>query len=56
MIWKLDFFFLLMNNNNIIERKGQSLPARKVYKRAEYPKGYYNLKNKLNLRDSLSQN
>jgi hypothetical protein len=42
-----------MNNNNIIERKGWSPCTRKVYKRAEYPRDYYNLKNKSNLPDSF---
>jgi hypothetical protein len=44
------------NNKIIIERKGQSHHTQKVYKEAEYPKGYYNLKNESNLPDSLSQN
>jgi hypothetical protein len=47
---------LFMNSNNFIERKEQSPRTRKVYKRTEYPKGYYNLKNKSNLPDSPSQN
>lgn len=36
-----------MNNNNIIERQGKASYTR-VYKRTEYPKDYYNKKNKIN--------
>jgi hypothetical protein len=48
-------YYFFYDNNNIIERKGQIPRTLKVYKKAEYPKGYYNLKNKSNLPDSESK-
>ncbi len=35
-------YYFFYDNNNIIERKGQIPRTLKVYKKAEYPKGYYN--------------
>ena len=37
-------FPFFMNKNNFIERKGQSPLTQRVYKRAENPVDFYNLK------------